>query len=63
MSAVVKTRLTPEEYLAIDRKASVRSEYFHGEMFAMAGASHAHNVSVRFHGVGQAGDLHQPGGI
>lgn len=37
-----KTRLTPEEYLAIERRAEVRSEYLDGEMFAMAGASPQH---------------------
>jgi Uma2 family endonuclease len=43
MSAVPKTRLTPEQYLAIERKAEFRSEYYRGEMFAMAGASLEHN--------------------
>jgi Uma2 family endonuclease len=35
--------LTPQEYLAIERGAQYKSEYFDGEMFAMAGASPAHN--------------------
>ncbi len=35
--------LTPQEYLAIERLAEYKSEYFDGEMFAMAGASRAHN--------------------
>jgi Uma2 family endonuclease len=35
--------LTPQEYLAIERCAEYKSEYFDGEMFAMAGASPAHN--------------------
>lgn len=35
--------LSPEEYLAIERRATYRSEYVHGEMFAMAGASRQHN--------------------
>jgi Uma2 family endonuclease len=34
-----KPRLTPEEYLASERKAEYKSEYFNGEMFAMSGAS------------------------
>lgn len=42
MSAAVKRRLTPAEYLQIERAASFRSEYYDGEMFAMAGASLAH---------------------
>jgi len=42
MSSVPKTYLTPEQYLEIERKAECKSEYFQGEMFAMAGASPAH---------------------
>jgi Uma2 family endonuclease len=34
--------LTPEEYLRIERAAEYRSEYFAGEMFAMAGGSPRH---------------------
>jgi Uma2 family endonuclease len=40
------TFLTPEEYLEIERRAERKSEYFQGEMFAMAGASLAHVVIV-----------------
>jgi Uma2 family endonuclease len=39
MSAVPKTKLTPSEYLAIERKAEFKSEFYCGEMFAMAGAN------------------------
>jgi Uma2 family endonuclease len=46
MSSQPKTRLTPEEYLAIERKAEYKSEYFNGEMFAMAGASERHVLIV-----------------
>jgi Uma2 family endonuclease len=35
--------LTPEQYLSIERQAETRSEYFNGELFAMAGASREHN--------------------
>jgi Uma2 family endonuclease len=35
--------ITPEEYLAIERKAEFKSEYFNGEIFAMAGTSRPHN--------------------
>ena len=35
-------RLTPEEYLRIERAAEWKSEYIDGEMFAMAGASLRH---------------------
>ena len=44
MSTSPKTFLTPEEYLEIERKAEFKSEYYHGEMFAMAGASRPHNL-------------------
>jgi Uma2 family endonuclease len=38
--------MAPEEYLEIERRAETRSEYLDGEMFAMSGASFAHNVIV-----------------
>jgi Uma2 family endonuclease len=44
MSSQLKTRLTPEEYLAIERKAEYKSEYLDGEIFAMTGASREHNL-------------------
>src|SRR5688500_613858 len=43
-SAALTPRITPEQYLAAERKASVRSEYYNGEVFAMAGASREHNL-------------------
>lgn len=46
MSLQPKTYLTPEEYLAIERKAEHKSEYFNGEMFAMSGASPRHVLIV-----------------
>ena len=46
MSTQPKHLLTPEEYLEIERKAEYKSEYFQGEMFAMAGASASHNRLV-----------------
>lgn len=39
-----KTFITPEQYLEIERAAEYKSEYFNGEMFAMAGASRRHNL-------------------
>jgi Uma2 family endonuclease len=40
--------LSPEEYLAIERKAEYKSEYYHGEMFAMSGVSRRHDrINVR----------------
>jgi len=44
MSTVPKKLLTPQEYLARERAAEFRSEYYAGEMFAMAGASWEHNL-------------------
>ncbi len=46
MSLQPKASLTPEDYLAIERQAEYKSEYFHGEMFAMAGASERHVLIV-----------------
>lgn len=44
MSSQRKTLLTPEEYLAVERKSEIKHEYFAGEMFAMVGASKRHNL-------------------
>jgi Uma2 family endonuclease len=41
-----KPYLTPEDYLAIERQAEIRSEYLDGEMFAIAGGSFQHNLIV-----------------
>lgn len=38
--------LSPEEYLAIERQAERKSEYFNGAMYLMAGASLDHNIIV-----------------
>jgi Uma2 family endonuclease len=47
MSTLAKSYITPEEYLAIEGAAERKSEYFDGQVFAMAGASEAHNrISV-----------------
>jgi Uma2 family endonuclease len=44
MSTQPKNHLTPEQYLEIEEKAEYKSEYFRGEMFAMAGARRPHNL-------------------
>ncbi|HLF83648.1 MAG TPA: Uma2 family endonuclease [Blastocatellia bacterium] len=44
MASHPKDLLTPEEYLAIERRSEFKSEYFDGEMFAMAGGSKRHNL-------------------
>jgi Uma2 family endonuclease len=46
VSTLQKTFLTEEQYLEIERKAEFKSEYYQGEMFAMAGAGWAHNLIV-----------------
>lgn len=43
MTAMPKKKLTEAEYLAIERNAEFKSEFYRGEMFAMAGASRQHN--------------------
>ena len=42
-SAAAQTYLTPEEYLAFERKATTKHEYLNGQIVAMSGASFAHN--------------------
>ena len=45
MTAIaVQTHLTPEEYLAWERKAPFKNEYLSGQILAMSGASRAHNL-------------------
>jgi len=46
MSLRPKPYLSPEDYLALERSAEFKSEYFDGEIFAMAGASESHNLIV-----------------
>ncbi len=46
MSLQPKPYLSPEDYLALERCAEFKSEYFDGEIFAMAGASEPHNLIV-----------------
>ena len=42
VSTQPKVRITPEEYLALERKAETRSEYLDGEMFPMPGVTLQH---------------------
>ena len=41
-SLAAQTIYTPEEYLALERKATFKNEYLNGEILAMSGASLAH---------------------
>ena len=43
-SVVRQSRYSPEEYLALERKADDKSEYVNGQIIAMAGASRQHNL-------------------
>jgi Uma2 family endonuclease len=44
LASAARQRLTPSEYLAIEATAEQKSEFYAGEMFAMAGASPEHNT-------------------
>lgn len=44
MSSQPKYRLTLEEYFELERTSEVKYEYFDGEVFAMSGASPAHEI-------------------
>ncbi len=46
MSTAPKYYLSPTQYLVKERKAEFKSQYYRGEMFAMAGASREHNLIV-----------------
>ena len=43
-SIAAQAYLTPEEYIASERKATLKSEYLSGEIVAMSGASNEHNL-------------------
>jgi Uma2 family endonuclease len=43
-SLAAEPLLTPEEYLASERKATLKNEYLNGKILAMSGASRAHNL-------------------
>jgi len=54
MTGISSQKLTPQEYLAIERAADFKSEFFDGEMFAMAVISKDHsritvNLTGGFH--------------
>jgi len=45
MSAVLQqTHYTAEEYLSLERSASIKSEFHDGQIYAMTGVSRAHNL-------------------
>ena len=44
MAAAPKPYISPEEYLELERQAETKSEYYAGELFAMAGGSPEHSL-------------------
>ncbi len=46
MSAHAQPRLTPEQYLEIERAAEFKSEYYNGCVYAMSGASYPHGLII-----------------
>lgn len=46
MATRARRIFTPDEYLALERAADYKSEYYSGEIYSMAGASRAHNLIV-----------------
>lgn len=44
MSIPAKQLLTEAEYLALDREAEMKSEFYNGEMLAMAGGTYEHSL-------------------
>ena len=45
-TVAAQTYITPQEYIALERKAAYKSEYLNGHIIAMAGASSKHNLIV-----------------
>ena len=45
-TVAAQTYFTPEEYIALERKAHFKSEYFDGHIIAMSGASFKHSLIV-----------------
>src|SRR5690242_16583587 len=59
--AAVRTRMTPQEYLAFERAAELKHEYADGEIFAMSGGTMEHsNVAANL--IGELRNLLRGGG-
>lgn len=51
MASLSRLPVTPEQYLEMERKAEHKSEYWNGEIVAMAGGSKQHSlISVNVSG-------------
>ena len=61
MSTQPTSFLTPEQYLEIERKAEFKSEYYNGEMFAMAGGREPHNLIMMNIGIALGRQLQSRG--
>jgi Uma2 family endonuclease len=46
MSAQAQSRLTPEQYLAEERAAEFRHEYYNGHIYSMSGGSFQHGQII-----------------
>ena len=46
MSAQPQPRLTPEQYLELDRASEFRHEYYNGRMYLMPGGTHPHAIVI-----------------
>ncbi len=44
MSALLKLKITPRDYLDSERVSKIKHEYYAGQVYAMAGASERHNL-------------------
>jgi Uma2 family endonuclease len=44
VSTQPKVRITPEEYLELERRSETKHEYLNGEVFAMPGVTRQHNL-------------------
>src|SRR5207253_1326999 len=44
MSQQIKSYISPQEYLRLEREAEFKSEYLNGEIFVMSGATRKHNL-------------------
>ncbi len=46
MSVTAPSQYTAEQYLELERRATSKSEFIHGQIFAMSGADRPHNQIV-----------------